>query len=290
MSTILIMVIILLYSFQTLFCKLFTDRYPGKATLASPVFCILESLFITVFTWIWVGFKFEVSAGTLLIGVANAAALWVYNTTLIKAGSLGSYAFMNVMMLFGGILLPIIYSIIALNEQPTLLQGIGIVLMLGACVLLNLKEMKKKATSAAYYIFCILLFIANGVYGILLKVQSVYNEAQSNEMVMITYGMMGVIALVQLIMQEKKNTLSAFKFNVKCVIPLAACLLSAGLAINMVVLILPLVDASVFYTVDNGGVLMLSAIYSVLFFKEKPTVSNVIGILLAVASITMLSL
>lgn len=290
MSTILIMVIILLYSFQTLFCKLFTDRYPGKATLASPVFCILESLFITLFTWIWVGFKFEVSAGTLLIGVANAAALWVYNTTLIKAGSLGSYAFMNVMMLFGGILLPIIYSVIALNEQPTLLQGIGIVLMLGACVLLNLKEMKKKATSAAYYIFCILLFIANGVYGILLKVQSVYNEAQSNEMVMITYGMMGVIALVQLIMQEKKNTLSAFKFNVKCVIPLAACLLSAGLAINMVVLILPLVDASVFYTVDNGGVLMLSAIYSVLFFKEKPTVYNVIGILLAVASITMLSL
>lgn len=289
MSTILIAVIILLYSFQTLFCKLYTDRYPGRADLASPVFCILEAASITLFTWIWVGFKFEASAGTLLLGVANAAALWVYNTTMIKAGSLGSYAFMNVMMLFGGILLPIIYSVIALNEQLTGLQIIGIVLMLGACVLMNLKEMKLKATSIAYYVYCLLLFISNGCYGILLKAQSLYNEAQSNEMVMVTFGIMGVIALIQLIVKEKKNISSAFKFNRKCTPPLLACLVSAALAINMLVLVVPLVNVSVLYTVENGGVLMMSAIYAVLFFKEKPTVPNVIGILLAIASITMLS-
>lgn len=290
MSVLLIIAIIFLYSFQTLFCKLYTDHYPGKQELSSPVFCILESVAITLITWAWCGFRFEASPTTILIGIANALALLGYNTFLIKASNRGSYAFMNVMMLFGGILLPILYSIMVLHNGLNALQIVAIALMLVACVLMNLKEMKLKGTHWSYYLFCLLLFLFNGLYGILLKVQSVYNDAQSKEMIMITFGMMGVFALLQLAFKEKKNTLQAFKLNKKCAMPLAVCLLSAALAINLVVLILPLVDVSVFYTVDNGGVLLLSAIYSVVLFKEKPTISNVLGIILAIASITMLSL
>ena len=297
MDLLLIFGIVLLYSFQTLFCKLFTDRYPGKTELASPVFCILEAVAIVLFTWAWVGFKFELSWGTLLIGLGNAGALWLYNTSLIKAGRLGSYAFMNVMMLFGGILLPILYSIIFLGEGITTLQIIGVVVMLGACVLMNLNDIGKKEkdsnakkTPLAYFIFCGLLFLANGIYGVFLKAQTEYNANQSNEMIMITFGVMGVIGLVQLIAQEKKGTISAFKLNLKCSIPLVVCLLSAALAINCVMMIIPLVDTAVFYTLDNGGVLMMSAVYAVLLFKEKATVNNIFGVLLAVASMVLLSI
>ena len=42
--------------------------------------------------------------------------------------------------------------------------------------------------------------------------------------------------------------------------------------------------------VKRGGVLLISAIYSMVFFKEKPTAAKISGILLAAASITVLSI
>ena len=41
---------------------------------------------------------------------------------------------------------------------------------------------------------------------------------------------------------------------------------------------------------ESGGVLLISAIYSMVFFKEKPTAAKISGILLAAASITVLSI
>ena len=108
MSTILIAVIILLYSFQTLFCTLFNDRYTGSKAASPYVFCVVEAIAIPLVSLAFNGFRFAPSGLTVLLGVLNAAMLFVYNTSLIAAGRRGSYAFLNVMMLFGGILIPIV--------------------------------------------------------------------------------------------------------------------------------------------------------------------------------------
>ncbi len=290
MEVLLIGAIILLYSFQTLFCTLYTARYPGRPELASPVFCILESVTIALFTWVWIGFDTQAAPLTLLFGVLNALVLFGYNTSLIKAGATGSYAFMNVSMLFGGILVPLVYSVLFLDAELTLWQMIAIPMMLVSFVLMNLKEMNLKGSRFIYFVYCGILFLCNGLYGTLLKMQSVYHDEQKNVMVIITFAIMGVIALIQLALKEKGNTFRAFRMNRRAMIPLAACLLSAALAINMLVLMIPLVDAPTLYTVENGGVLVVSALYSFLIFKEKPGLMKVLGILLATVSITLLSL
>ncbi len=290
MSTLLIILIILLYSLQTLFCKFYTDRYPGRPELASPVFCILESIAIVLGTLCFNGFRFSASWATVLIGVLNAAMLFGYNTSLIKASARGSYAFMNVMMLFGGILVPMLYSAIFLGETLSWYQLAAIGVMLVACVVMNLEDIKLKDTPLSYYLFCLLLFLCNGLYGTLLKLQSVQNDAQKSEMVMITFALMGVIALIQLVAKERGNTAAAFRLNRKCIVPLILCLISAALAINVLVFVIPMVNIAVFYTVENGGVLLLSGIYSILFFKEKLSLPKAAGMLLALVSITVLSM
>lgn len=289
LSILLITLLILLYSFQTLFCKLYADNYPGKHELSTPVFCLLESIAIAVISFGFAGFKFEMSPITLILGIANGIVLFVYNTSVIGAGDRGSYAFMNVAMLFGGILIPMIYSTVMGDSALTLPKYIAIGTMLFACLLMNIESIKLSGTKFSYYIFCLLLFLSNGAYGTLLKIQSSANENQSQEMVIITYAIMGVIAFIQLFAKEKKDTLKAFKFNAKSLIFLLLCLLSAGFAINMLVILIPLIDVAVLYTVDNGGVLMLSAIYSMLFFKEKPSLPKIIGIIIAVISLVVLS-
>lgn len=295
-SALLILLIVVLYSFQTLFCTMYTNKYPGKPENASPVFCVLESIAIALFTWAWIGFKFEVSPMTLLFGVLNAVALYGYNTSLIQASSKGSYAFMNVAQLFGGILVPLLYTTVFLGDALRWYQLVAIAFMLVSFVLMNLKEFKtakgeeRKKTPWTYYLFCGILFLCNGMYGTFLKMQSDYNESQKNEMVIITYGIMGVIAFIQLAFKEKKDTLKAFKINKNAVLPLILCLVSAALAINVLVMVIPMVNTAVLYTVENGGVLMLAALYSFIFFKEKPQLSTILGMVLATVSITVLSL
>lgn len=289
-SALLITVIVVLYSFQTLFCTMYTNRYPGKAENASPVFCVLEGIAISIFTWAWIGFKFELAPLTLLFGALNAAVLFGYNTSLIKASAKGSYAFMNVSLLFGGILVPLLYTTLFLGDTLQWYQYLGIVLMLISFVLMNYKEIRLKGTPWIYYVFCAILFICNGLYGTLLKMQSVYHEEQKNEMIILTFGLMGLIALVQLIFKEKKDTLKAFRLSKKAILPLILCLISAALAINMLVLVIPMLNTAVLYTVENGGVLLLSALYSFLIFKEKPQLGKNLGIVVAVVSITILSL
>ncbi len=289
-SALLILLIVFLYSLQTLFCTLYTNKYTGKPENASPVFCVLESVAIAVFTWAWIGFKFEVSLMTLFFGVLNAVALFSYNTSLIKASSKGSYAFMNVAMLFGGILVPLLYTTVFLGDTLHWYQYAAIALMLVSFVLMNYKEIKLKDTPWLYYVFCALLFISNGMYGTFLKMQSDYDVSQKNEMIILTYGIMGVIAFIQLAFKEKKDTLKAFKMNKKAILPLVLCLASAALAINILVLVIPMVNTAVLFTVENGGVLILAAVYSFVFFKEKPQLPTILGIILAAASITVLSI
>lgn len=290
MDLLLIAVVIVLYSFQTLFCKLFTDKYPGKAELASPVFGVLEGFFIALFTFAFNGFQFTASPFTIIMGILNAAMLFGYNNSLIAAGKKGSYAFMNVILLFGGIIVPTVYGAIWLSEPLTPTKIAGIVLMLVACVLMNLEEMKMKNTPIIYYVLCGMLFVFNGLYCTFVKIQTVHKDEEKQEMIMFTFFAMAIVALVQLILKEKKDTLKAFKLNAKSIIPLAVCLLSAASAVNLLTYILPLVDTAMFYTVENGGVLVLSALYSVIFFKEKLRPVKAAGIILAVVSITVLSI
>lgn len=287
-SILLIVLLVVLYSLQTLFCKFYSDNYTGKDTLASPVLCVTQSIAIAVLSFAFAGFSFKISLISALFGALNAAVLFGYNTSLIKAGERGSYAFMNMMMLFGGIFIPLVYSSVYTGSFPSVLQCVAIISMIIACLLMNVENIKLGGSKISYYVFCVLLFLFNGLYGTLLKAQEQHRADESQEMVIISYGLMGVIAITQLIIKEKKNTLKAFRFNKKSALFLILFLVISGLAVNVLVTLLKFVDVTVLYTVDNGGVMMLSAIYSITLFKEKATPLKIIGIVIAVVSLCVL--
>lgn len=290
MDLLLLAVIILLYSFQTLFQTFYTKAYPGKEGLASPVFCILESVAIVIVTLCFIGFKFELSWPTLGIGILNAAALFGYNTSLMKASTKGSYAFMNVMMVAGGILVPMVY-VAFLGIIPSWYQYIAIAAMLLSFLLMNLEDIKLKGTPLVYYILCAILFLCNGLYGTFLKLQDEINPAESKEMIILTFGIMGVIAVIQLLAKEKKETFKAFKMNKKSLFWLILCVATAALAINALVLVVSIMEnTAILYTMENGGVLLVSALYSIFLFKEKPTLLKSLGILISAGSMVVLSL
>jgi len=288
MSTILICFLILLYTFQSFFGRKYTDSYPGDPNDASDVLTVVYGLVVAIISMIFSGFEFVFNPLTLLFGIANAIALIGYNAFLVKASQTGSYSIMMVFNLSGGIVIPAIVSVF-FGDRLSIIQIISILLIFVSVYMLSKKQEDVK-NSAIFFVFCAMLAVCNGTYGALLNAQQqITSVEQKEEMVLYTFMISSVVALITLMIKRKKGTLQAFKQTKKSCFHLITCAVIAALAINLLVIILEIIESpTLLYTFDNAGVMLMSFLISAIIFKEKITKINVIGCaLMCIGLITM---
>lgn len=290
-TVLLVAVMTLLFSFQSLFCKLFSAKYKsGDAAMTSTVFSIAYGAFAGVATLVLAGFRFAPSGLTLGLGLLNAVTLLVYNTAMIQASRGGSYSFQMLCMLFGAIVLPMLHEVIFLGGSLSAVQLIAIAIMLVSFVLMNLQGLSLKGSTKKFLFWCAALFISNGVYAIVMNLQQLrLAGGERNEMITLSYlGMSVMYAVVQMI-RDRKSLAAGFRIGKEPLIYLLACCVCATVAAHMMLYVLSLVDATILYTIDNGGVLVLSVLYSRFLFKEKITPIKAVAVIMAIISIVMLS-
>ena len=292
MTAILVAAMTLLFSFQSLFCKLFSQKHTAaKPALTSAVFSITYGAFAGLITLVLAGFRFAPSPQTLLFGLLNAVVLLIYNTAMIEASRGGSYSFQMICVLFGGIVLPLLHQVLFLGGILNWIQLSAIGMMLTAFILLNLKGLTLKGSSGRFLFWCAALFIANGMYSILMNLQQrVMDGTERNEMIILTYLVMSLMYAAWQGIRNRKELAEGFRIRRKPLIFLLLCCVSATVAAHLMLYLLTLVEAPVLYTIDNGGVLVLSVLYSCILFREKLNAAQLAGILLSAASIIMLSL
>ena len=307
MTALLVALMVLLYSFQSLFCKLFSESYQQKdAGIVSTVFSISYGLFAGIATMFVAGFQFSFSTVTLLCGLGNALMLLIYNTSMIQASRSGSYSFQMLCMLYGAIILPMFHEALFMGKTLTAVQLAAIGVMLVSLVLMNLKGLSFKGNSKQFLFWCLLLFISNGVYSILMNVQqaemTALNNAalaqglpspgmERNEMIILTFLGMAVFYTIYQLIRDPKALKDGFKIPKKPLVYLLICCISATVAVHLVLYVLTRLDnATVLFTIDNGSGVVLAALYSLILFKEKISRVQWAGIGLAMASIIMLSL
>lgn len=296
MSNLLVAALVLLYSFQSAFCNLYAKNYPGKKEHSSPVFSVFYGIITAVVTLAFSGFVFAPSKETVILGAVNAAVLVAYNTLLIKASALGPFSIIMIMNLSGGILIPMLWSVLHDGDKLSVFQYIAIAVMLVSFVFLNLgdkngKEKKSGKVSAKFLVSCILLGVSNGVYGTLLSAQKkLMGGEESGEMIVITFAVSSLLALMLLLIGAKKEALPAFRQNAKSTLALCAASVAAAAAVNVLMHCLSLINVAVLYSLDNGGVLLVSALWSALVLKEKLDRNKIIGLVLAFAAIVALSI
>ncbi len=280
-----IALVILLYTMQSLFTRLFTDKYPGDKSLTTPVFAVVCGLIVTVVSFCFSGFSFHFSGLTVLLGVINAAVLYCYDATIIKASGSGPYSTLMAFSISGGIILPAL--VLWFTDGFLWMQLVSIIAIFGSVLLICQKEGEEKTeeykkNNKIFLITCTLLGVSNGIYGVLLSLQqSMTGVEEKEEMVVITFMGAALISLVQIIVKEKKKTLAAFRQNKLSLSFLLVASVVSALAINALVIALDGINQTVVYTFDNAGVLMLSAVASAVFFKEKLSVKNIVGCIIA---------
>ncbi len=289
--TFYLLLLTVLFSLQSLFCKLFSDNAKCKNPAAVPVlFTVLYGSFIALSTLVFAGFRFSASPETVYFGLANGMMLFLYNLSLIKASSQGSYAFTMIAALFGGVTLPIVSMAALWSERLGALQWAGIAVMLVSFVVINAGFLSLKGAKPSFFLWCACLFAANGMYGVLMSSQQlVFDGKERNEMVIVTFAAAALIAALFLLCTQRRDTLRCFRVGAKSGAYAAVCCCVASAAANLMVFLLSRMSVSVMNAVTNGGTLALSVLYSFLFFKEKPAPARTCGIALALAGIVMLS-
>lgn len=280
----LIAAVILLYTLQSLFTRLYTDYYPGDKSLTTPVFAVVCGIIVTVVSFIFSGFSFNCGWLTILLGVINAVILYGYDAFIIKASSTGPYSILMTFSLTGGIVVPAIVSWLFFNVPFSWVQLISILIIFGSVLMISQKEEdtdnreEHKKHRTFFLIICTLLGLANGMYGVLLNTQQeLTGVGEKEEMVAVTFLGAAFISLIQLFVKEKRNAIHAFKQTKKSLIFLLLTAAVSALAINALVIALDGIDTTLVYTFDNAGVLLLSAIASAIFFKEKLSKLNIVG-------------
>ena len=283
----MLFVMIMLYSFQSLFLRFYTASRDGKGEMQ---FSVFYGVFAGVCTLALNGFVYAPSAATLVLGLLNAGVLLTYNISMGRTGSLGSYAFMMIGVLSGGILVPMVYDALYLGNSFNWLQILAVVLMLASFVVMNLDGLKEKK-SGKYLLGVLTLFFANGAYGILMNLQQTLMEfTQRNEMIITTFLGMGLVTALMAAVKSPKGFVDGFRMSRKSALFMALSGISATIAVNMLLWVMKNINLTVLNVVDNGGILVISSIYAFTIFKEKITLRKLLGIGMACASIVMLSL
>ena len=289
----LVALMILFFSFQSLFTRLYSANYAGPdASKATPVFSVVYGVFIAVASFVVGGMTFAPSWQTILLGLLNAGMMILYNISIIEAGNRGPYSFLMVASMFGSILVPMAVGVLFLGETLSGLQVVAVLLMLVSLLMMNARTISLKGATGSYYFWCIALFCVNGLFGAINNLQTqVMDGAQRTEMLTILYlcSALGAIGM-EAFRGPGKQLVEGFKMGKKSAIYLIITCLSATTAANLLLYILTLMESSILYTIDSGAVLVLSIIYSLVLFKEKPTWEQVVGMVIAVASIVMINI
>lgn len=295
---VLLILMMLCYAFQSLFCKLYAKNCTGDSKESSLFFAVIFGSFIAVATFA-VGclsareIVFHPSRLTVIFGVCNAVFLVVFHLSQIGATSRGSYAIANLCMLFGGMLIPMVSSVIRLGQGLSLVQIVAVVLMLGAFVLLNCQGLSLGGSKPGYWFCCVALALSNGFYGAVLALQAnLTADGERIEMLTISYLGSALLAGIVLAVLRMRKTpgREAFHMSRRALGFALACCVVATVAANIILYLLARMNVTVLNTVNNGGVLLLAALFGLFLFKERPSKLQYCGLAVALGSVILLSL
>ncbi|MAW94629.1 MULTISPECIES: EamA family transporter [unclassified Leeuwenhoekiella] len=189
------------------------------------------------------------------------------------------------------VVIPILFGLIYYKEASGFLKITGIILALVAVYLVSVKEENKTQKIPRNLLFPILVFLGSGIIDTSIKfLEDTYVPESDipvfSAVIFLTAFILGILALIYQIISHKssiefKNILGGIALGIPnyfSIYFLVRALRAPGL------------DSSTVFTLNNIGIVMLATLIGLLFFKEKLSKKNWLGIGLALFSIVLIAL
>ena len=290
MNILLLILLALIYTFQSLFAKMYSDRYIGEERFSSPVFSVIYGFVIAFCTLAINGFSYHPSLFTLLMGIGNGLVIFLYNLALIEGSRRGPYSLVMICNLSGGLLMPLFALSICGMETLSILSIVGVCLMLVAFVLLNLKDGQQQKPKKSFYFWILFLAIVNGSFSVFLSLQTnLMAGEERSEMLVTTFAFGGLFSLLYLLLTARKKFISTFRTSWKAFLCALGSCVAATAAANLVMYLYSVMSNTVVNATNQGGILVFSVLVSLLFFKERMNWKQVVGAVVAVVAVILLN-
>lgn len=214
-------------------------------------------------------------------GIAYAVSFLAFMYA-IKEGSLA----LTSLSLSYSLVIPTLYGMIFLDEEPTALLIIGIILLLVSLYLTNYEKNDKKIT-LKWGVYTLLTAVGNGVCTIMMKIEQINLDFRyRNEFMVMGLIIVIIVSTAFALFKDRKS------FSL-CLKPIAFLPVACGLANalgNFCSLSLSHLPASFVSPICSaGGILGTSAI-SLFVYKEKFKPKQIAGIILGTLAVVTLSL
>jgi len=245
--------------------------------------CSLTSAMFFVFT---AAFKFSFNISLLPYVIAFAMSFGMATVGIffaIKAGSLSLTSLANSYSL----IIPCIYGLLFLKEMSSVFMYVGLVFLFLSFSLINVKKGDNKIT-ALWVIYASMVFLGNGFCSTIQKMQQVaFNGAYKNEFMALSLLLISVVMLFFVLFREKNIFIASVKEDFAWMV---GCGLANG-AVNLFVMILSgKMATSIMFPLISAGGIIATWIVSRLFYREKLTTYQNIGLILGVISVIFLNI
>jgi drug/metabolite transporter (DMT)-like permease len=270
---------------QNVLKQKFNNRCTGGVFFFSGLVSVFAmSLFIAVNReWYFEARLLIPSAGFAL----SYAAATVFAVLAMKYGSLA----LSSLIISCSLLIPTFYGMIALSEPVRATLIVGLVMLVGALVMINYRKEKKEGGNALKWAVCVTLAaLGNGMCSVVQKAKQEYwGEAGNNTFMIAALAMVGAIMIIIALCYREERVILG-EVARKGTLFALACGLANGITNMLVIYLNPRLSASVIFPVISGGSLVMVFIYSVFVEKERFTKMQYAGFFLGVASIILLNL
>lgn len=262
-----------------------------KQTIVTVMFFILLQNAVSLIIFlIYNGFKpLDFTWYSLVLAAASTVIMIVYNILSIKIMSLGNVSVYSLFMMLGGMLLPFIEGLFVYPEtnKLTVCKGIGVVVLpLILCLQAFLQSRNDgRKNTKLFYALCVCVFFVNGLTSIMTSLQSNpvggHAAMSANGFTIIKNLMLIVVSAATLavsaLSKNRGENISALKSAVKVKPTLYAAAMSVVMSIGAFLLLIAneKIPNVVQYPVVSGGTIVLSAVASAVFFKEKQSKADI---------------
>jgi len=185
------------------------------------------------------------------------------------------------------VIIPVIAGTLLFSETLNLLKVLGILFTLAAFILIFYKKEKSKI-QLSIIILPILIFFANGFIDTFLKYIE-FNHISGDYTLFLTMGFM-TACIIGIIISILKYIKTKKQFSKQTILGGVILGILNYTTTYFLFMAMSLFQSNVLFPITNVGIVMLSALFGLILFREKLSKTNWAGILLSILAILLITL
>ena len=260
------------------------EKQSAKTNTGATVFNLNKTLSGLAVFLVWGLVQgFSLHGPTLALGLCYGVFLCISMHTGFRALALGPMALTSIIASFS-LLVPFFFGIFFWKEPLTLFGGCGILLLLLSIVLINGK--KTKGFSLRWFLYALATLLTNGACSVIQKYhQMQFPTLYRNEFMVAALLTVSLLLFATQLVKPSQQP----QFFSLCGLGLLSGILNG--AANYIVLYLSATEnASVLFPIVSVANIVAVWLVGLLFFKEKLTLLQSIGLILGIFSVFLLKM